>query len=313
MDIRHLSLQEQDFLLGKRFSGAVGMHNLFEPLCSVPKSGPPVTACHVLLTAPIFRRFPERPFSLPEHEQWMARLSALLWKRLNGPIHLMTDRVGAAYMRSIGMDQVYDEIIDDLHDSYGLNQEKYWASGKLLALSRLKAPCMIMDMDLAVWQPLALQGLPLAAAHIEHLNERFYPDPRTFFEMSPRYAFPEDWNYAAEPLNTAVMYIGNEELRQMYLKESFRFMQFERDTPDNGSNCMIFAEQRILAMCAARMGIQPTVLLDYDRLGDPQPLITHTWSGKHVMNSVSKLADAFSACCRERCMELAASCTAVIE
>lgn len=303
MDLSALKPMERDFLTGKIAAGAYGMGNLVSPLSSLPRSGESVTACHVLLTQPYSRFTGNSAFSMPLHEQWTARLSALLWKRYNGPIRLITDRTGARYFREIGLDTVYDEIWDDLSDPYGLNQKKFWASGKLLAMRRMQAPCMIIDLDLLVWQPLALHGSLLTAAHIEHINDRYYPDVN-YFLMSPRYYFPADWDYTASPLNTALIYIADEGLRREYLDEAFRFMRYERSTPDNGSNCMVFAEQRILAMCAARRGIKADTLLDYDRLIEPQPLMTHTWSAKRLLSNEKAIEAAFVKCCKEKCAQL---------
>ncbi|MBQ2957460.1 MAG: hypothetical protein IJE08_13480 [Clostridia bacterium] len=302
-DIGHLETEAQDFLMGRIFCGAVGMENMFAPLSDLPRSQQPVPACHVFLTAPFYRMCGHEPYSMSLHEQWTARLSALLWKRYNGPIHLITDNDGARYFHEIGLDQAYDSVQTDLWDCYGLNQEKFWASGKLLALERLQAPCMIIDMDLLVWRPLPLRGEALAAAHIEHLSDRVYPDT-DYFIMSPKYQFPSDWDYTAEPLNTSLLYLGHEELRKEYLREAFRFMRYERDTPDNGSICMTFAEQRILAMCAARRKLNPKVFLDYDNLIAAQPLITHTWSAKRLISRHPDVEAIFVACCKEKCAEL---------
>lgn len=303
MDISHLEKGAQDFLMGRIFCGAVGMENMFAPLSNLPCPQQTISACHVFLTSPFHRMHGDKPYSMPLHEQWTARLSALLWKRYNGPIHLITDNDGAVYFHEIGLDQVYDSVQADLWDSYGLNQEKFWASGKLLALERMQAPCMIIDMDLLVWQPLPLQEEALAAAHTEHLTDNAYPDT-DYFIMSPKYQFPVDWDYTTEPLNTSLLYLGNDDLRQDYLREAFKFMRYERDTPDNGSICMTFAEQRILAMCAARQNLYAKVFLDYDNLLDQQPLITHIWSAKRLISRHPDVEKIFIACCKEKCAEL---------
>lgn len=300
VDLSCLEQGARNYLMGRSFCGSVGMENLFAPLPDDRRSEPPVPACHIMFTAPQRAFHRELPFSMSDHDRWVARLSALAWRRYNGPIYLFTDREGGAYFRSIGLDAVYDHVYDDLWDPYGLDQKKFWASGKLLALERLHAPCLILDMDLVVWGRLPLEDTTLATAHIEHLNDEFYPGTE-YFLMSPRYRFPEDWDFSVEPLNTSILYLGDDELRREYLAESFRFMRYERDTPDNGSNCMIFAEQRILAMCAARHGIRARTFLDYDDLLKPQRRITHIWSGKHLLNLHPEAAEAVIASCREKC------------
>ncbi len=305
IDLDQLGSGARNFLTGRIYCGAVGMGNLFEPLKKSARSDPPVAAYHVLLTEPWRRLHGNAPFSMPLHEQWTARLSALAWRRYNGPIHLFTDRQGKAYFRENGLDSVYDSVRDDLWDTYGLDQRKFWASGKLLALQKLTVPCLIIDMDLIVWDRLPLDGAALAAAHIEHLNEKFYPDV-DYFLMSPRYQFPKKWDYGTKPLNTSILYLADERLKDEYLCRAFDFMRYERDTPDNGSNCMIFAEQRILAMCAAKLGIRAKTFLDYDNLQAPQRLITHTWSGKRLLTRFKDVENVFAACCQEKCGQLEA-------
>ena len=306
-DMKHLHKEAQYFLSGRLYCGAIGMENLLAPLSSLPRSSAPIAACHVLSTLPHRARHGNAPFGMDAANEWTARLSALLWKRYNGSICLMTDPEGARWAREAGLNRVYDEIRDDLDDPYGLNHKKFWAAGKLLAMEKLASPCMIIDMDMMIWRPLELGGAKLAAAHIEHLNDEVYP-PMNHFIMSSGYHFPADWNAAADPLNTSVFYMADEELKREYLDEAFRFMSSERDTPDNGSICMVFAEQRILAMCAARRGVRPETLLDFDHLDAPQQLLTHTWSGKRLFRRHPDVEAVYVEICRERCRELGFDC-----
>lgn len=302
MDFSELTPQAQSFFEGKSYCGAIGMKYLLKPPKVYSRRSQPLTACHVLSTAPHRSSYSDMSFEMSPEDQWTARLSALAWRRYNGPIHLITDPEGAEYIRKIGLDKVYDHIVDDLRDPYGLNQKKFWASGKLLALERLECPCMIIDMDLIVWQPLELTDASLITAHREAINEDFYPG-KDYFIMSPRYCFPEDWNYTAEPLNTSVLYLNDQTLKDEYLKESFRFMQYERGTPDMGTLCMIFAEQRLLAICADRLGIQPKTLLEYEKLPDTSGLITHTWNAKPLLRMEKELSEFFIHRCRELCRQ----------
>ncbi len=298
-----LETVKQDFLMGKAFLGAVGMHNFYKPLSPSVRSQSPVTACHILMTAPCVA-VTRKPFSMPLHAQLTAELSARLWKRYNGPIRLITDAVGARYFKSLGLDKVYDEVVCSLVDLYGLNQRKFWASGKLLALENLTLPCAVIDMDMLIWQPLPLEGKPLAVTHTERLNDRYYPSPG-YFIMNPRYRFPSEWDWQTEPFNTSILYMEDEGLKAHYLSESLRFMRFERDTPDDGSICMIFAEQRILAMCARQRGVRATTFLNLDTPLAAQSLITHIWSGKHFMSRYADVEASYNELCREKLRQLA--------
>ena len=287
------------FFRGERGFGAVGMQNLSRPLSDAPCRAQPLTAYHVLSTLPQTVRNPGREFSMEEFEILTAKLSALCWRRYNGPIYLVTDPAGADYFRKTGLDNLYDGVQVLLsEDNWGIPVDKFWACSKILALMQLPVPCVILDMDLIVWEPLPLDGSPLAAAHIEHIQPHIYPSLSEFC-ISPRYRFP-DWDENAEPLNTSILYMADSAFRDHYTRSAIDFMQYERHTPDNGVRCMVFAEQRILAMCAAENGIRAQTFLDYDHLDAPQTLITHTWSGKRLLRFEEDASARFCSLCEHK-------------
>ncbi len=61
-------------------------------------------------TAPWFSRHPDEPFAMTDFERKTAILSAGAWRRYNGPVYLMTDSHGAAYIRRQKMEDYYDGI-----------------------------------------------------------------------------------------------------------------------------------------------------------------------------------------------------------
>lgn len=273
------------FFDGSDFLGAIGMENMKAELCDEPRNPNPINGYHVLSTKPFLAKEHNKgkEFALRDFELKTAELSALCWKRYNGPIYLITDAVGEAYFRKNGLEYAYDGILPLLENiNHGINPVKYWASGKIEALKMLKAPCAIIDLDLIVWKPLELHNSKVTVAHIEHLTDFIYP-PFSYFNMSRRYAFPTEWDETAEPFNTAFNYIADEELKEYYIKEAIRFMQFERDTVDDGVKCMVFAEQRVLGLCTAARGISVDTLVDYDNITAHQDNITHIWSAKRLL------------------------------
>lgn len=291
------------FFRGEKGFGAIGMQNLALPLSDSPRRAEPLTAYHVLSTLPKRDREPGKAFLLEEFEVLTAKLSALCWRRYNGPIYLVTDPVGAEYVRRTGLDALYDGVQVLLSENnWNIPIQKFWACSKILALRQLPLPCVILDMDLIVWEPLPLGEGSLAAGHIEHIRPQVYP-PLSEFWVSPRYRFP-DWDEHAEPLNTSILYMKDRNLRDYYTRCAIDFMQYERYTPDNGVRCMVFAEQRILAMCAAKMGITAQTFLDYDHLDSPQTLITHTWSGKRLLRFEPEAAERFKNLCEHKLKSL---------
>ena len=303
-----LNLQKSNELLnqyfeGEIFCGTIGITNFMQPLVPAPIVKPTVNGYHVFSSAPLQAHGTDK-IEIPDYLLLTIELSARLWKRYNGPITFITDTPGLHYFQERGLLEIYDEVLPVLDTAlYGIDDYRFWAAGKILTLKMLNLPCAIVDLDLLVWQSLPLDDCDLAAAHIEHINERFYP-PFSHFMMSPRYRFPKEWSDTVEPLNTSFLYLKNRDLRNYYTQESTRFMQYERGTPDDGSVCMVFAEQRILAMCAAAMNIHPRTFLDYDHLEEAQPYFTHIWSGKHFMRQVPEIAERYCQLCKAKLAEL---------
>lgn len=280
---------------------SIGLDLLKEPFVVEKEVSSSTTAYHVFWTVPYFEHYPDQSFTLEEVELEIAKLSALLWKRCNGPISLITDKKGEDYFRKTGMDQFYDQILAVLPDhSYGLHAGKYWAAGKILALKEISAPCVILDMDAVVWERLNLDDCDAMAAHTEELNPEIYPS-FDYFDMSPRYHM-ENWDFSVLPLNTSFLYIKNEEVKKHYVSQALRFMQMERNTPDIGARCMVFAEQRMLAMCLKQMNIKPDVLVErYDKT---QKNFTHLWSYKHEVFHDAAKAQEMIELCRRRIHEV---------
>lgn len=295
----------KDFFTGEKCFGAIGMHNFSKPLAADLRRTDAVTAYHVFLTTPYYcNSGSEKELELEEFELLTAKLSACLWKRYNGPIYMLTDPRGAEYFYKMHLDRIYDGILPILDArNYGINAKKFWASGKIQALTKIQTPCVVLDMDMIVWKVLDLSGCSLAASHIEHLDERLYPDI-PFFLMSPRYQFPKQWNYNVEPLNTSFVYFADNALKDYYSQQSIRFMQYERDTPNDGFTCMIFAEQRILAMCAEEKKAKVKTFLDYDNLAEKQDIMTHLWSGKKLLYYDKDVEEEYIRLCRQKIEEV---------
>jgi hypothetical protein len=139
----------------------------------------------------------------------------------------------------------------------------------------------MIDTDFIVWKPLAFDEA-LAVAHREGLYCGIYPE-RPFFNMDANYQFPPEWDWTVMPCNTAILYIAGKEFKDYYTSEAIRFMRNLRETKDITAE-MVFAEQRLLAMCAAAKGVGIQSLLD---IGNPeaQNSFTHIWGFKGEVNT----------------------------
>ena len=290
-------MNETEFLVIDK-NGAIGAKNLF----CVP--GPAVKGAslpgyHALSTAPHFRRNPDKPYRMDETELLTAELSARLWRRYNGPIRLLTDSRGCDYVKSTALADAYDEFLPVLDPRCcGIDPDKYWAAGKIAALSRLPVPCVILDMDMMIWKPLDLSGEKLVCACVEFISDTVYP-PFSFFRTTGDYAFPADWSEETAALNTAFLYINDEELKRDYTREAFRFMLAERESPDYWAVCMTFAEQRILGLCAEARGVRARLLHDMD-----EDCLTHIWGAKGKLRTEKEFRAFYLDLCRDRLKQL---------
>jgi hypothetical protein len=261
-----------------------------------------MNAFHTNWTQPFFVRNPGRAYSLPDYELLTTVLSALEWRRYNGSIKMITDAAGADYYRSLGIAHIWDRGIDNSLDRLidgAVSPLPFWAAGKLFALQAEAAPCVMLDTDFIVWEPIAgeLSGAVLAVIHREELSNGCYPD-KSFFDMSGGYEFPLEWDWQALPCNTAFLYIADGSFKTGYTAESIRFMRHVRHARDIIVE-MVFAEQRLLAMCAGARNIPITALLDMRRL-EEQDRFTHVWGLKSELNARPDTRRHFCASCARR-------------
>lgn len=216
---------------------------------------------------------------------------------------MICDSVAARYYNALGLSFLWDDGIYPLLDAvpHDINAHAFWAAGKLYALSAMPAPCVMIDTDFIVWKPLAelLTNCDAAAIHREDISSDIYPDSQALgcthgFDFS---AF--DWSI--RPLNTALAFFGCDVFRRYYTDTAITFM---RNTPDADDmlTYMVFAEQRLLAMCAEKQQVRVTALSDLPSLfdGTQQGYFTHTWGFKQQMREDSSLSDGFCELCAAR-------------
>ena len=283
--------------------GAIGLQNFLEPILFATERGN-LQGYHVLMTSPFTYDNPRKSYKMSDTALLTAELSARLWQRFNGSISLITDKIGFEYIKKTALAKAYDEILPILDQrNFGIVPTKYWASGKIQALTKISAPCVILDMDMLLWQKLPVESAKLLCTHTEPLSLKCYPSIE-FFHTDADYSYPVDWDFTVEPLNTAVLYIAEDDFKNYYAAQSIRFMYSEKESPDNGVICMVFAEQRILAMCSASKGIKAKLLLDYDLLSEPQNLLTHVWSAKKIIEIVPDINKIFIKLCEEKLQTL---------
>ena len=252
-------------------------------------------AFHIISTAPFFAKN-NGAFALEDFDLFCAVLSALVWRRDGSRIFLYCDRAGGDYIRQAGLESVWDGIRDTVPDDLeGIDPEMFWAAGKLLALRQMEAPCVMIDTDFIAWHKPSF-GKELIAAHREDLNPDIYP-PLEYFS-APGHSIPE-FSREVLPLNTAFLYMPDNDLREFYTSQAIAFMKTAEHCGER-LRYMVFAEQRMAAMCAEYTGTPVLTLLDKDALFFPQDSFTHLWGAKQQMRDHPELHSDFISRCENR-------------
>lgn len=241
------------------------------------------------------------PYSVEDFELLTTILSALRWRDKNGSIKMVTDSAGKEFYQKTGIDKLYSKI-DTTLDSIpeAINPHMFWAAGKLFALRNQEAPVAMIDTDFIVWDEILFDALPdVTAIHFEDLYPDVYP-PKEHFNMKDGYTFNADWDWSLRACNTAFCVFKNQELIGYYTSEAIRFIENAIDCGDN-LTYMVFAEQRLLPMCAKKMNAEFTSFSSLDRLFiHGENYFTHTWGMKQQMRDNPALRYDFCKRCVNR-------------
>ena len=223
-------------------------------------------------------------------------LSALMWQKYNGSIKLYTDNRGYEFIIEHGLLSLWDKGIDTEvleKNTYPIDPEIFWAAGKLMALETQTAPCVMLDTDLIVVRSIheQLEQTDIIALHAEILEPDVYLHP-SLLKQPLDFKFPDYYNWTVSPSNTAFLYIRDESFREFYLNESKQFMFNNYEKPKELVTQMVFAEQRMLSICADHMGLPLTYLIS-----DPFTLsnmdVIHLWGFKSLLRENKNIQNLY--------------------
>ncbi|MDR2785777.1 MAG: hypothetical protein LBB83_07680 [Treponema sp.] len=214
---------------------------------------------------------------------------------------MITDTAGAEYYCGLGITHIWDLGVETSLDAVdnAISPLSFWAAGKIYALQSQSAPCVMMDTDFIVWKPVTqrFENAEIAVIHREGISAEIYP-PQSFFTMRETYTFPSEWDWSVLPCNTAFLYISTGNFKDYYAAMSIEFMK-NLVQSRNITAEMVFAEQRLLAMCAGAKGLKIESLLDLNNLQE-QDAFTHVWGLKSELRSNQEKRRAFCISCIKR-------------
>lgn len=254
-----------------------------------------MNAIHIASFAPAAAKGNTVP-AIEDFDLYCTVFSALQWRKNGGKITMCCDNAFAEYYKRIGFEGIWDNIDvcvpDDLED---VDPLMFWAAGKLFALREVSAPVVMIDTDFIAWKNPEF-GSEIIAAHRENISDGIYP-PLSFFQT--RGHILPDFSEDVLPLNTAFLYIPDNDFKEFYTSQAIAFMKSAVKC-DDYLKYMVFAEQRIAAMCAEYTSTPVKTLLDKDDLFRPQSDFTHLWGAKQEMRDHPELREDFIAKCRAR-------------
>lgn len=262
-----------------------------------------IEAFHSNWTAPFLRANPNKNYYIDDFEILTTIISALKWRENNGSIKMITDDIAADYYKKLGIDTIWDLGIDVSLNKINndIDSNIFWAAGKIYALKGQKSPCVMIDTDFIVWdniENLLLQS-EISVIHKEKIISSVYPN-KDYFNMNNNYLFDENFDWSVLPSNTAFAYISNNEFKDYYTSESIKFMKNVINNNDKITN-MVFAEQRLLSMCAERKKIKINEIMTLEELfNENQRLFTHTWGYKQEIRNDFKKRKDFCIRCIKR-------------
>lgn len=262
-----------------------------------------IEAFHSNWTAPFFILNPDKQYFIEDFEILTTILSALKWRQHNGSIKMVTDKVGIEYYKKLGMQPIWDLGIDNIldYEMYNIDPFLFWAAGKIIALKKQDVPIVMIDTDFIVWEKISnkIKDLELCTIHNEAIYDDIYPDKSKFY-VNEAYKFDEGWDWEAKPYNTAFTFISNYEFKQYYTKEAIKFMKSVVCGFDRVTN-MVFAEQRLISMCAAKLNIKSGNLYSLQDLSTTnQTCFTHIWGYKDIIKNDFSLRNNFCIRCIKR-------------
>ncbi len=254
-------------------------------------------AIHINWTKPFTQKYGNE-YCAEDFEILTTILSALKWRDKNGAIKMVTDSVGADYYKKTGLDIIWDSV-ENVLDNVDVDPHVFWAAGKLFALNCQSAPVAMIDTDFIVWEHIDFDSLSdVCVIHFEDLYSDVYP-PKEHFKLK-NYTFDEEFDWGLKACNTAFCVIKNDGLLKYYTSSAIDFMR-RAEGGDDFLTYMVFAEQRLLPMCAKKMNVSLSAFSDLGNLfGENEKRFTHTWGMKQQMRDNPALRADFCRRCINR-------------
>jgi hypothetical protein len=244
-------------------------------------------------------------------------LSALFWKKFQGPIKLYCDRIFYEYISNLGIVDLWDEIDTETLENLDpdINHDVFWAYSKMYVNSLQTEPFVSLDIDLFQQVYYDYTTHDVIFSHIESTDSNldnistfnrpiYYPNYHNLSMFKDRFK-DYDIQMTNEAINVAILAINKPEMYKEFMKYVDSFVKgnnfdpldisthgFERiRSTFHSSSPITFIEQRLLHSFVTSKGYTLNPIIDLIYSGEDQrwlgnlneienPGITHLWGWK---------------------------------
>lgn len=244
-------------------------------------------------------------------------LSALYWKKLQGPIKLYCDRTFYEYISKLGISDLWDEIDTETLENLdtGINHDVFWAYSKMYINSLQTEPFVSLDIDLFQQEYYDYSTHDVICSHIESTDSNldntstynrpiYYPNYHKLSIFSDRFK-DYDIQITDDAINVAILAINKPEMYKEFMKYVDSFVKGNNfdpmDISTHGfervwatfhlSSPITFIEQRLLHSFVTSKEYTLKPIIDIVYSGEEQkwignlnevknPGITHLWGWK---------------------------------
>jgi hypothetical protein len=146
----------------------------------------------------------------------------------NTPLYLITDKKSKEFYDNWNITALYDKVITHYFDDYPYEMisNNFWASPKIWAMSKLKAPFVIYDTDLVLYKNLKKEMDDCDLLYLHRESPFTYGNPLDI-EHSSSWRWDEKLKQLfidSFPMNCAVVGMKNEKFKKEYVSKYFKFV-----------------------------------------------------------------------------------------
>ena len=233
--------------------------------------------------------------SYSEHVLMIQAISAIEWKKNNGPIHLYTSEKDRVFLEALGITKLYDQVNTTVLDE---PDEIYWphfgAACKMKVLNSIQEfPVAFIDNDLIYRDKIYIEDESIIYLHDESLFWKNYP-PLSFLNPREDYQFPDFKSLdTANPINVGFFIINDKKLKEEYCALAMDFMHKNSNMPKRVSWAPeslitfwkpLFVEQRLLGAVVENGDYKARQIFPYTYIGD-----TLKWKCKSTQQEYNTL------------------------